>query len=32
MTMLQSRGFGQLQQIPTRNPFAAQLVTGRRDS
>jgi demethylspheroidene O-methyltransferase len=32
MEMLRSRGFGRLQQIPTRNPFAAQLVTGRRDT
>jgi demethylspheroidene O-methyltransferase len=32
MAMLQSCGFGGLQQIPTRNPFAAQLVTGRRDT
>jgi demethylspheroidene O-methyltransferase len=32
MDMLQSRGFGALQQIPTRNSFAAQLVTGLRTS
>jgi demethylspheroidene O-methyltransferase len=32
MDMLKARGFGQLQQIRTRNPFAAQLVTGRRDT
>lgn len=32
MAMLQSRGFARLQQIPTRNPFAAQLVTGFRDA
>lgn len=32
MAMLESCGFGGLQQIPTRNPFAAQLVTGRRDT
>ncbi len=32
MAMLQSRGFGHLRQIPTRNPFAVQLVTGLRDN
>lgn len=30
MAMLQARGFGRLQQISTRNPFAAQVVTGWR--
>lgn len=32
MDMLRARGFSRLQQIPTRNPFAAQIVTGQRDS
>jgi demethylspheroidene O-methyltransferase len=32
MDMLRARGFGRLQQIPTRNPFAAQIVTGQRDT
>lgn len=30
--MLQARGFGRVQQIGTRNPFAAQIVTGLRDT
>ena len=32
MQMLQDRGFVRAQQIPTRNPFAAQLVTALRGS